>query len=118
VAYAVRIWPIDIDTSVTPRNWGQLHGGGALGSEAPWRFEPSYWKADAIRAKGVRDETVTYDYCYYLDLSRDEVVALDQGFREGCLSWQKAQVVEMDRALDAASGFRRFRIYAYEWEGG
>ena len=26
--------------------------------------------------------------------------------------------VVMDRVLDAASGFRRFRIYAYEWESG
>lgn len=119
MAYAVRLWPIDIDPSVTPRKkWSQLRCGGSLGSEAPWCYEPSYWKADVVTAKGARDEAVAYDFNYYWDLGRAEVITLDQGFREGCIPWQRAQFAHMDCALDAASGFRRFRIYAYEWESG
>ena len=119
MAYSVRIWPIDFDPSVAlAKKRARLKCGGSLGSEAPWCYEPSYWRADAIKANGVLDEALACDLNYYWDLNRDEVVALDQGFREGCIPSQRAQFSHMDRALDIASGFRRFRTYAYEWEGG
>ena len=119
MAYAVRLWPIDIDPSVAPRKkWAQLRCSGSLGSEAPWCYEPSYWKADVVTAKGVRDEAVAYDFNFLLGPGPRRSHYARPGIREGCIPWQRAQFAHMDRALDAASRFRRFRIYAYEWESG
>lgn len=118
MAFAVRIWPVEFDPSAASRDWGPLRYGGALGAEAPWRFEPSYWDTEALREDHepiYRDGYVDYEF----DLTLDEARSLDASYRARALPWMaEIEFPEVDRALALDSSFTKFHVIVYEWESG
>jgi hypothetical protein len=118
MAFAIRIWPIEFDRRVRLDEWGPLRYDGSLGAEAPWRFEPSYWDPDALRAN-LQPVAGDSDLTYQFDLTRDEARSLDASFRTRALPWMaETEFSEMDRALDEDSPFAVFRVVIFEWESG
>ena len=116
MAYIASLWPIEFDADVPIGEWRSSLP--LKDFSAPWYFEPSYW--DTAAASCGRPEVyLGGEIDYEFDLSRDELRALDQSFRDRAYEdWNRDDIAQMDRALDPHSPFTRFHIRIFYWESG
>lgn len=121
-AHAVRIYPIETtgdEKALAQWRHRRLMYEGSAGSDAVWRYEPSYWELGPLMTSDRLTDPGAWYTDYAFELDKDALRALDARMRSHALDWQRNdQFPEMDRALAPDSPFTRFRIVIYEWESG
>lgn len=118
MALAVRLWPLHSGGASSRRDQGMRKVGGTAGASAAWSREPSYWDAGAMLHEAPPGATYFDHVGWEWDLSRDEVLELNDRFRARIVPRQLEEAADLDRCLAAEAPSTKFRVYLHEWESG